>query len=61
MEKLWERFSMSKGLKAPDAIINATDEYRAEMDVIGNFLKERYVQGKDYSIRIRELYKAYVE
>ena len=53
----WKR----EGLKAPDAIINATDEYRAEMDVIGNFLKERCVQGKEYSIRIRELYKAYAE
>jgi putative DNA primase/helicase len=29
------------------------------MDVIGNFLKERCVQKKDLSIRIRELYKAY--
>jgi len=31
------------------------------MDVIGNFLKERCVQGKDRSIRIRELYKAYTD
>jgi putative DNA primase/helicase len=50
-----------EGLKAPAAILNATDEYRAEMDVIGNFLKERCVQKKEGSIRIRELYKAYAE
>jgi hypothetical protein len=32
----WKR----ERLKAPPAIFNATDEYRGEMDVIGNFLKE---------------------
>jgi putative DNA primase/helicase len=53
----WRR----EGLKAPDDIINATDEYRAEMDVIGHFLKERCIQGKEFSIRLRELYKAYAE
>jgi putative DNA primase/helicase len=53
----WRR----EGLQAPSAILNATDEYRGEMDVIGNFLKERAVQGIAYSIRIREFYKAYAE
>jgi len=53
----WRR----EGLKAPAAILNATDEYRGEMDVIGNFLKERSIQKKDVSIRIRELYKAYAD
>jgi putative DNA primase/helicase len=48
-------------LVAPAVILNATDEYRGEMDVIGNFLKERSVQGKEYTIRIRELYKAYAD
>ncbi len=46
-------------LKAPAIVLNATDEYRGEMDVIGNFLKERCVQENGYMIRIRELYKAY--
>jgi len=50
-----------EGLIAPAAILNATDEYRGEMDVIGNFLKERCIQGKEVSIRIRELYKAYAD
>jgi putative DNA primase/helicase len=53
----WKR----EGLNAPDAVLNATDEYREEMDVIGNFLKERTVQQKELTIRIRELYKAYVD
>jgi putative DNA primase/helicase len=46
-------------LKAPRAVLTATDEYRGEMDVIGNFLKERCIQQKEAMIRIRELYKAY--
>jgi len=53
----WKR----ETLKAPAAILNATDEYRGEMDVIGNFLKERCVQEKEMTIRIRELYKAYAD
>ena len=28
----------SEGLVAPASILNATDEYRGEMDVIGNFV-----------------------
>jgi putative DNA primase/helicase len=51
----WKR----EGLVAPTEILNATDEYRAEMDVIGNFLKERCLLKPGVSIRIRELFKAY--
>jgi putative DNA primase/helicase len=51
----WKR----EQLKAPAAILNATDEYRGEMDVIGNFLKECCIQKPEVSIRIRELFKAY--
>ncbi|MDR0474648.1 MAG: DUF5906 domain-containing protein [Treponema sp.] len=53
----WRR----EGLIAPAVIFNATDEYRGEMDVIGNFLKERCVKDGGVSIRIRELYKAYAD
>ena len=48
-----------EGLKTPNIIINATDEYRGEMDVIGNFIKERCVQEPDYTIKARELFKCY--
>jgi putative DNA primase/helicase len=51
----WQR----EGLKAPATVLKATDEYRGAMDVIGNFLKERCVQAKGATIRIRELFKAY--
>jgi putative DNA primase/helicase len=46
-------------LKTPPAITTATDEYRGEMDVIGNFIKESCVQGPGCSIRARELFKVY--
>jgi putative DNA primase/helicase len=48
-----------EGLKTPNIIINATDEYRAEMDVIGNFIKERCMQGSGMEIKARELFKCY--
>ena len=51
----WKR----DGLKAPAVVLNATDEYRGEMDVMGNFLKERCLQEKGQTIQIRELYKVY--
>ena len=48
-----------EGLQTPNIILSATDEYRGEMDVIGNFLKECCVVKDGAAIRIRELYKAY--
>jgi len=52
---------LREGLQAPAAVMNATDEYRDEMDVIGNFLKERTIQQPGISIRVREFFKAYQE
>jgi putative DNA primase/helicase len=49
----------NEGLKTPAIVLNATDEYKSEMDVIGIFIKEQCVQKPEVSIRIRELYKAY--
>jgi len=51
----------NEGLIAPSVIVKATDEYRGEMDVIGNFIKERCVKDGEITIRIRELYKAYAD
>jgi len=48
-----------EGLRVPSVISNATDEYRAEMDVIGNFLVDRCVQDAAVSVRLKELYRAY--
>jgi putative DNA primase/helicase len=48
-----------EGLKTPNVVVNATSEYRSEMDVIGNFIKERCIQSDGASIRARELFKCY--
>jgi putative DNA primase/helicase len=50
---------LEKGLAPPNIVSDATDEYRAEMDVIGNFIKERCVQNPADSIKARELFKNY--
>jgi putative DNA primase/helicase len=46
-------------LNVPVIITNATDEYRGEMDVIGNFIRERCVQRPGAAIRARELFQVY--
>ena len=48
-----------EGLRTPVIISSATDEYREEMDVIGNFIRERCVKQPEGSIRARELFKCY--
>jgi putative DNA primase/helicase len=48
-----------EGLKTPPVITRATDEYRAEMDIIGSFIKERCIQGDGGSVRAREFFKCY--
>jgi putative DNA primase/helicase len=51
----------AEGLKTPQIITSATDEYRGEMDVIGNFVRERCVQEPGASVKARELFKCYQE
>jgi putative DNA primase/helicase len=48
-----------EGLPNTKIVVNATAEYRDEMDVIGDFIKERCVQLEGVSIRARELFKVY--
>jgi putative DNA primase/helicase len=48
-----------EGLQTPNVITSATDEYRGEMDVIGNFIRERCIQREGCSIRARKLFKCY--
>ena len=49
----------SEGLKVPAVITYATDEYRGEMDVIGNFIKERCVHKPGALIQAKELFQVY--
>ena len=48
-----------EGLKAPPVVLSATDEYRSEMDIIGNFVRDCCVQKPGICVKVRELYKAY--
>jgi putative DNA primase/helicase len=48
-------------LTLPPEVIEATDEYRNEMDIIGNFTKDRCDQNPGVQIRARELFKCYQE
>jgi putative DNA primase/helicase len=49
----------AEGLKTPNIIISATAEYRSEMDVMGNFIRERCLLSDNVCIRSRELFKCY--
>jgi putative DNA primase/helicase len=50
-----------KGLATPALVSSATEEYRSEMDVLGNFIKECCIQSPGVTIRARELFRAYQE
>jgi len=54
---IWQK----EKLQTPKVVTSATDEYREEMDVIGNFLNERCIQKKGVKTNIRKLYKVYSE
>jgi|TergutMp193P3_1026864.scaffolds.fasta_scaffold53565_2 putative DNA primase/helicase len=48
-----------EGLKAPDIVLKATNEYRGEMDVIGNFIKDCCVQKEGILTKVKDIYVAY--
>lgn len=50
----WKRH----GLAAPAAVLAATDEYRADQDVLGQFLDERCDLDQDSAIKASELHTA---
>jgi len=49
----------NEGLNTPNIITAATDEYRGEMDIIGNFIKECCIMKPDSLIKAREFFKCY--
>ncbi|MEZ5447071.1 MAG: phage/plasmid primase, P4 family [Gammaproteobacteria bacterium] len=50
---------LAKGLLPPKTVQGAINEYRSEMDVLGNFIEERCLVGDQHSVRAQELYMAY--
>lgn len=51
----WQR----GGLQVPDAVRLATQEYRSEMDILGDFLEQRCLESSCVRIRTSQLYDAY--
>lgn len=54
---LWQR----DGLAQPEEVSNATEAYRVEQDLLGNFLEEYCEIGEQYSASTPALYDAYKE
>jgi P4 family phage/plasmid primase-like protien len=55
--KIW----LKEELSVPDAVQNATNEYREDMDIIGNFIEECCVMSRNESVTCNQLYEAYKE
>jgi putative DNA primase/helicase len=53
----WQRM----GLNPPEIVRRATESYRTEMDVIGQFLKEATLPSKGKKLPKADAYQAYVE
>lgn len=51
----WQR----DGLNPPAAVVNATDKYQLESDLISQYLDERSVAGPQYQVRTTVLYTDY--
>jgi putative DNA primase/helicase len=51
----------AEGLRAPNAIMAATKEYRDESDMIASFIDERCKVGPDCEVSKARLYEAYAE
>lgn len=52
---MWQR----EGLGMPDDVARATNEYRKDMDILGDFFEERCVLRDDLMVNHALLYKAY--
>ena len=49
------------GMRVPASIARATEDYREESDVIGQWLEERAELGPDYSTGLKDLYNDYMQ
>jgi putative DNA primase/helicase len=44
---------------SPECVVKATDEYRADEDILRDFIDEKIAKMKDYELPHKELYRAY--
>ncbi len=52
---------LKNGIGVPPEVINATDDYRQEMDTVGNFISDCCVVGEDLIVTSSDLYSAYTK
>ena len=50
---------LKQGLNPPDVVLEATREYRSEMDVLGTYLEENTIKSAGSCISCKELYEDY--
>ncbi|MBI5583487.1 MAG: hypothetical protein HY892_06665 [Deltaproteobacteria bacterium] len=50
-----------EGLTPPDEVKAATENYRDEMDIIGQFIMERCLTGPGYQVTAKNLYAVFVD
>jgi putative DNA primase/helicase len=55
------RDRMENGLQVPVEVVEATNNYRAESDIIGAFIEECCILGKHEEVESKDLFKAYQE
>jgi putative DNA primase/helicase len=53
----WQR----EGLTPPEKVVKATDEYKAEMDALGQFITDCCTIAEGAKVQVRRLYQAYTE
>jgi len=55
--KKWQK----PGLQTPHAVLDATEDYREEMDLLGGFIEERCEKDRSAQTPIADLYDAYTD
>jgi putative DNA primase/helicase len=55
------RLYLAEGLEPPAIVRQAVQEYREEMDILGEFISEEAVLAKDASVMVSPFYSAYVD
>ena len=50
---------MKEGMKLPEAVITATDEYRKDSDKVWQFVQERLDEAPSMEVRTSEVYESY--
>lgn len=56
----WKLYKKDKGIKPPKAVVDATEEYRASSDKVGNFIQE-CLEESDKNCKAKDVYDEFQE